>query len=86
VRLSLTRAGADVVFECADDGLGISVEDRRHLFSEFFRSTNPEALARPGTGLGLAIVRRVATSHGGRVEVRSTIGVGSTFTVTLPSA
>jgi signal transduction histidine kinase len=86
VRLGLTRADDHVVFECADNGIGISVDDQPHLFSDFFRSTNPEALARPGTGLGLAIVHRITTRHGGRIRVTSELGVGTTFTVALPAA
>ncbi len=86
VRVALRRTGDTVELECADDGLGISAADQHHLFGDFFRSTNPEALARPGTGLGLAIVKRIATRHGGQVRVDSQLGVGSTFTVTLPAA
>ncbi len=86
VETELERAGDTVVFRCRDDGLGISGPDRQRLFNEFFRSTNPEALARPGTGLGLAIVARIASRHGGRIDVESTLGVGTTFRVTLPAA
>lgn len=86
VDLSLERAKGEVVFTCADHGLGISEEDRRHLFTEFFRSTNPEALQRPGTGLGLAIVARIAARHGGQTHVESELGVGTTFHVRFPSA
>ena len=86
VRLSLRRSGDDVVLVCADHGLGISAADQHHLFTDFFRSTNPEALARPGTGLGLSIVQRIVSRHGGRIQVASQLGEGSTFTVTLPAA
>ena len=82
--LSLEDLGEEVAFVCADNGLGISREDREHLFTEFFRSTNLEALRRPGTGLGLAIVSRIVTRHGGRTEVESLLGVGTTFRVVLP--
>lgn len=68
----------------ADDGIGISAEDVPRLFREFFRSGNAVALGRPGTGLGLAIVDRVVRRHGGRVEVESELGAGSTFRVLLP--
>ncbi len=86
VHLSLERVGEAVVFTCRDEGIGISEDDRRRLFHEFFRSTNPVALERPGTGLGLAIVARIAQRHGGRVDVDSTLGEGTTFRVTLPAA
>ncbi len=69
-----------------DQGIGISRADQHHLFSEFFRSTNPEAVAEPGTGLGLTIVQRIVERHGGRIDVRSDLGRGSTFTVRLPAA
>jgi signal transduction histidine kinase len=67
-----------------DTGIGISQVDRGHLFSTFHRSSNPEALSLPGTGLGLAISRRIAETHGGRIEVESALGRGSTFRLLLP--
>jgi two-component system phosphate regulon sensor histidine kinase PhoR len=86
VTVSLEDHGEEVAFVCADNGLGISHEDQRQLFTEFYRSTNPEALRRPGTGLGLAIVSRIVTRHGGRTEVESSLGKGTTFRVVLPRA
>jgi signal transduction histidine kinase len=91
-----TRPGGrvDVAFDAseqwtqvsvADTGIGISDVDRTHLFSTFHRSSNPEALSLPGTGLGLAISRRIAEAHGGRIEVESTLGRGSTFRLVLPT-
>ena len=85
ITLALESTGDEVVFRCADEGIGISESDLAQLFREFFRSTNPQALAEPGTGLGLAIVRRIVERHHGRIEVDSVLGVGSTFTVTLPA-
>jgi signal transduction histidine kinase len=70
----------------ADTGIGISEVDRGHLFSTFHRSSNPEALSLPGTGLGLAISRRIAEAHGGRIEVESALGRGSTFRLSLPDS
>ena len=69
----------------ADAGIGISDEDQGQQFREFFRSTNPDALARPGTGLGLAIVERIVQRHSGHVELTSELGTGTTVTVTLPA-
>jgi signal transduction histidine kinase len=85
VRLRLWRDGDEIVFECRDEGIGISEADQALLFTEFFRSTNPEAVSRPGTGLGLAIVRRIVERHSGRIEVRSRLGEGTTVTVALPA-
>lgn len=86
VTLSVDRAGDEVVFTCTDEGLGIPVADQAHLFTEFFRASDPVARARPGTGLGLAIARRIVERHHGRIEVDSAPGVGSTFRVLLPAA
>ncbi len=77
-------ADGSVVLTVADDGLGISEADLAQLFTEFFRSTNPEALQRPGTGLGLAIVERIVERHGARISVTSELDRGTTFTVALP--
>ncbi|MCL8023903.1 sensor histidine kinase [Nocardioides bruguierae] len=84
VGIRLGRRGDVCTLEVTDTGLGISDEDKTRLFTEFFRSTNPTALARPGTGLGLSIVARIVERHRGSIEVESTLGVGSTFRVRLP--
>lgn len=86
VRISVERVGNDVLLLVADEGIGISQEDLLQLGTEFFRSSNPEAVAQPGTGLGLAIVRRIVDRHGGQLEIESELGSGSTFRVWLPAA
>ncbi len=86
VDLALRCDDSQVVFTCADQGLGMSAADREHLFDEFFRSPDPEVRQRTGTGLGLAIVARIVARHEGRIEVDSVLGRGSTFTVTLPAS
>ncbi len=85
VQITAERSGTQSVLTVRDEGIGISEEDQQHLFTEFFRSTNPVAVALPGTGLGLTIVRRIVERHGGAIEVESAPGVGSTFRVTLPA-
>lgn len=85
VTVSLTAADDEVVLSVSDDGIGISADDQQHLFEEFFRSSDPAAVAQPGTGLGLAIARRVVLRHRGRIEVDSVAGGGSTFRVHLPA-
>lgn len=86
ITVTLSRAHDHVVLEVADEGIGISAEDQVGLFEEFFRTGNPDALEQPGTGLGLAIVQRIVQRHSGRIDVQSTLGVGSTFRVLLPGA
>ncbi|MGZ4449447.1 MAG: sensor histidine kinase [Nocardioides sp.] len=84
VLVRLARVDDEVELTVTDHGLGISAADQAQLFSEFFRSSNPAAVALPGTGLGLAIVRRIVERHHGRIEVESELGEGSTFRVLLP--
>ena len=84
IRVRLQRVTGDAVLSVADEGIGISLEDQQRIFSEFFRSTDPRALAEPGTGLGLAIVHRIVERHRGTVEVESEPGQGSTFRVRVP--
>ncbi|WP_165820981.1 GAF domain-containing sensor histidine kinase [Nocardioides gansuensis] len=86
VTISARNAGDEVVLQCTDTGLGISEEDQKRLFEEFFRSTDPEAASHPGTGLGLAIVHRIVERHRGSIGVESKLGQGSTFSVRLPRA
>lgn len=87
ITLELTERRHDGQVEIAvtDEGIGISRTDQERLFTEFFRSTNPQAVAQPGTGLGLTICRRIVERHGGRMSVESELGVGSTFRVVLPA-
>lgn len=65
-----------------DQGLGIPDKELPRLFESFYRASNANTI--PGTGLGLAIVDRAARAHGGSVQVNSTLGQGSQFTLTLP--
>ena len=85
VTVRLAAEGDTVVVTVADTGIGISEPDQAQLFREFFRSTNPAALARPGTGLGLAIVARIVGRHSGTIELDSERGRGTTVTVRFPA-
>ncbi|MCU1587973.1 MAG: sensor signal transduction histidine kinase [Frankiales bacterium] len=78
--------GPEVEINVVDEGIGISPADTERVFERFYRADPARARATGGTGLGLAIVKHVATNHGGTVEVRSTVGHGSTFTLRLPAA
>lgn len=82
VRFRARREGADAVFEIQDQGIGIPAEDMPKLFEAFSRCGNVGEV--PGTGLGLVIVKRCVELHGGRLDIDSKPGEGSTFTVRLP--
>ena len=69
-----------MAFSVSDTGPGIRPEDRPRVFEPYF--TTKEG----GTGLGLAIAQRIAEEHGGALELSSTPGEGTTFTLTLPVA
>jgi two-component system phosphate regulon sensor histidine kinase PhoR len=72
-----------LVIEVADSGIGIRAENLPQLFHEFFREKRAETRDIDGNGLGLAIVKRLVERVGGKVEVESTVGVGSIFRVSL---
>ncbi len=72
--------------DIADTGIGISLEDQKHVFERFFRGDHPLVKEREGTGLGLAIVKSIIEMHGGRIWLQSSLGEGSTFSFTLPIA
>ena len=76
--------GNEVVLSVTDQGIGIDPKDLDRIFERFYRADRARSRATGGTGLGLAIVKHIATNNGGRVEVRSVAGVGSTFTLRLP--
>jgi PAS domain S-box-containing protein len=82
VRLSLRREGARALVVVEDEGPGISPEEAPRIFERYFRGT--AARAAGGLGLGLYITRRIVEAHGGRVDVKSAPGKGTTFTVELP--
>jgi signal transduction histidine kinase len=64
--------------------MGISDDELAHVFTRFYRASNAMAGAVPGTGLGLAITQDIVDRHGGRIEVASQLGLGTTVTVKLP--
>jgi signal transduction histidine kinase/CheY-like chemotaxis protein len=81
-RLTPQRDGVE--FSVADTGIGIPEQDVARVFDEFVQIENPLQRRVKGTGLGLPLSRRLAELLGGTVSVKSTLGVGSTFAVTIP--
>lgn len=82
VFFELIKQEKDIILRFQDQGIGITEEDQKQLFQPFHRGENVGII--PGTGLGLTIVKQCIQDHGGDITVNSQVGVGSTFTVTLP--
>jgi signal transduction histidine kinase len=75
-----------VVVEVVDTGIGISEADQAKLFQRFSRAATAHQHAIPGTGLGLALSKDIVEHHGGTIRIASGAGVGTTVTVTIPTA
>lgn len=72
------------VIEISDNGVGIPKRDLAHIFERFYRVDKHHSAASGGTGLGLSIVKRAVSAHGGEIQVESTPGHETKFTITLP--
>jgi two-component system phosphate regulon sensor histidine kinase PhoR len=86
VEMTVRQQGDSAVLAVKDDGRGIPRDAQDRIFERFFRVDPARSRDTGGTGLGLSIVRHIIEQHGGRISVKSAVGVGSTFTVTLPKA
>ncbi len=80
------RAGRSVAIEVEDNGPGIRTQDRKRIFERFYRGDDLLSRQTEGTGLGLAISKKIVEAHGGRIELDSKVGEGSTFRILLPAA
>jgi signal transduction histidine kinase len=76
---------AHVVVEVRDRGIGIAQKDLQKIFEPYFRARFSDTQTRRGAGLGLTLVHQIVQSHGGKIEVESTVGIGSTFRLLFPS-
>ncbi|NET05846.1 MAG: PAS domain S-box protein [Symploca sp. SIO2B6] len=82
VTFSLNCTPDAVIFQVQDLGIGIPPEDQQRLFESFQRASNVGNI--PGTGIGLAIVKKAVDLHSGQITLKSEVGLGTTFTVTIP--
>jgi two-component system sensor histidine kinase SenX3 len=85
VLLTVREVDDWIEIDVTDQGIGIAPHDVDRIFERFYRADQARSRSTGGTGLGLAIVKHIATNHGGRVDVSSTLGGGSTFTLRLPA-
>jgi len=82
VHVSAAIDGDALRVQIRDEGIGISADDMNHIFERFYRSD--QSRSKPGNGLGLSYAVSIIRSHGGDIQVTSTIGSGSTFTIRIP--
>jgi signal transduction histidine kinase len=85
IDLRIAARNGTAVIEVADHGLGLEPEEKMRVFEKFYRAPSHESHLIAGTGLGLTLVAHIATAHGGRVEVESAPGAGSTFCILIPT-
>jgi PAS domain S-box-containing protein len=85
IRVALRAQGDAVRLTVSDTGTGIPAEELPHVFERFRRVQNPRARTLEGTGIGLALVHELVKLHGGRVQLTSEVGHGTTFEVILPA-
>jgi signal transduction histidine kinase len=82
ILLEIIKQEKSVILRFQDQGIGITESDQKQVFQAFYRGENVGII--PGSGLGLTIVKQCVEVHGGEMTVNSQVGVGSTFTVSLP--
>lgn len=86
IRISASLEEGRLVIQVADNGFGISPQDRLHIFDKFYRSEQMVGRGLPGIGLGLSYVKLMVEAHEGTVGVESILGKGSVFTIEIPQS
>ncbi len=86
VRINTLRSGREGVLVIRDTGIGIPSEAIAHVFERFYRVDEARSRDSGGVGLGLAIVKAICNAHGAAIELTSTVGVGSQFSIRFPLA
>ena len=86
IDLRARDASGRVFISIQDNGIGLSKSERKNVFRRFYQVDQKLSRSRGGCGLGLALVQHIVEAHGGRVDVNSQLGRGTTFTVSVPIA
>ncbi|MGH8003794.1 MAG: ATP-binding protein [Limisphaerales bacterium] len=84
ITITAAHKNGTVEITVADTGIGIPSQDLGRIFERFYRVDRSRSREEGGTGLGLSIVKHIAEAHGGRVEVQSEVGKGSSFILVIP--
>jgi signal transduction histidine kinase len=82
VNFNLKITEQNVILIVEDQGIGIPEQDQSQMFESFHRASNVDNI--PGTGLGLSIIAKCVELHQGSIAINSQVGIGTTFTVTIP--
>jgi signal transduction histidine kinase len=85
VQVFLEQGDRTAIIRIKDNGIGIADDDLPHIFDRFYRAHSDRSRQTGGTGLGLAIAMAIAKSHHGNIQVKSELGKGSTFIISLPN-
>jgi len=86
IMVKAVAQGEEIVLSVTDNGVGIPKAEQERIFERFYRVDPARSRELGGTGLGLSIAKHLAEAHGGRIQVESELGRGSTFSVFLPRA
>lgn len=86
IALHAREASGRVFIAITDNGIGLTRTERKNIFRQFYQVDQKLSRSRGGCGLGLALVHHIVEAHGGRVDIESQLGRGSTFTVSIPLA
>jgi signal transduction histidine kinase len=84
IELHLVRSPSEAVIKVIDRGIGIAADNQHKIFEKFYRVRSTQSDRVAGTGLGLTLATHIVKAHGGRLEVSSALGNGSTFSICLP--
>ncbi|MBE9069018.1 histidine kinase, partial [Leptolyngbya cf. ectocarpi LEGE 11479] len=82
IQLTIWGEQGHTQFQVSDQGIGVPAADQQHLFESFHRGENVKSFS--GTGLGLAVIKKCLELHGGKIEVESQVGIGTTFSIDMP--
>jgi two-component system phosphate regulon sensor histidine kinase PhoR len=84
IEVDLVKKGSHVKITITDNGRGISKEHQQKIFDKFYRVSKGNLYSVKGTGIGLSYAKQVVELHNGKIDVRSVVNEGSTFTISLP--
>jgi two-component system, OmpR family, phosphate regulon sensor histidine kinase PhoR len=84
IKIKTALKGSEIEISVSDTGIGIPKADQARIFERFYRTDPARSRESGGTGLGLAIAKHLIEAHGGRIQVESEVGKGSTFSILLP--